>query len=107
MKDILNKILLQELEDYKTALTNQNHSLGSINGSVRVANIFINHIYNFTNYTRFEDISVAHATTKFLAHVKWEGLTDWSPKEIKQKLKGFIEFLDGKGYKNDAILNNL
>jgi hypothetical protein len=107
MKDDFHAILLQQLEDYKIHLTNQKLSIGAINGHLRVGNLFINHINNFTNYTQFEDISVAHATTKFLAHVKWEGLSDWKPKEIKLKLIVFIAFLATRGFKNEAILEGL
>ena len=107
MKDNFRATLLQELENYRVHLTKQKISIGVINGHLRVANLFINHIYNFTNYTRFEDISIAHATTKFLAHVKWEGLSDWIPKEVKIKLRGFFEFLETRGYKNEGILLSL
>ena len=107
MKDDFHAILLQQLEDYKIHLTDQKLSIGSINGHLRVGSLFINHIHHFTNYTRFEDVSVAHATTKFLAHVKWDGLSDWKPKEIKLKLIGFIAFLEANGFKNEAILEGL
>jgi hypothetical protein len=107
MKDDFHAILLQQLEDYKIHLTDQKLSIGAINGHLRVGNLFINHIHNFTNYTQFEDISVAHATTKFLAHVKWDGLSDWKPKEIKIKLIVFIAFLATRGFKNEAILEGL
>ena len=107
MKSDFHAFLLQQLEDYKIHLTDQHLSIGLINGHIRVANLFINHIHNFTNYTQFEDISVAHATTKFLAHVKWEGLSDWSPKEIKLKLSIFVRFMDEKGLKNKGIIEAL
>jgi len=107
MKDDFNVLLLQQLEDFKVHLTEQKLSVGVINGNLRVATLFVNHIHNFTNYTRFEDISVAHATTKFLAHVKWEGLSDWAPKEIKLKLKGFVEFLNQRGVKNENLIEAL
>ena len=107
MKEVFHTNLLQQLEEFKDHLTDQQLSTGVINGHLRVATLFINHIHNFTNYTRFEDVSVAHATTKFLAHVKWEGLSDWAPKEVKLKLKGFVLFLDGKGVKNDLIFEAL
>ena len=107
MKESFHTILLQYIEEYKLHLVDQKLASGTINGNLRVANLFVKHIHNFTNYTCFEDISVAHATTKFLAHVKWDGLSDWQPKEIKLKLKGFVEFLDSKGMKNEAILKCL
>ena len=107
MKEEFHTNLLQQLEDFKVYLTEQQLSLGVINGHIRVATLFINHIHYFTNYTRFEDISVAHATAKFLAHVKWEGLSDWAPKEVKLKLKGFILFLNGNGFNNEGILEGL
>ncbi len=107
MKDDFHAFLLQQLEDFRINLTDQQLSVGVINGHIRVATLFVNHIHNFTNYTRFEDVSVAHATTKFLAHVKWEGLSDWAPKEVKLKLKGFVLFLDSKGIKNPSVLEAL
>ena len=107
MKDDFHVFLLQQLDDFKVHLMDQQFSLGVINGHIRVAALFINHIHNFTHYTRFEDVSVAHATTKFLAHVKWEGLSDWAPKEVKLKLKGFILFLDVRGVKNSLVLEAL
>jgi hypothetical protein len=107
MKDDFHVFLLQQLDDFRINLTDQQHSVGVINGHIRVATLFINHINNFTNYTRFEDISAAHATTKFLAHVKWEGLSDWDPKEVKLKLKGFVTFLNGRGFKNEGIIEAL
>jgi hypothetical protein len=107
MKDDFHAFLLQQLEDFRIHLTEQQLSVGVINGHIRVATLFVNHIHNFTHYTRFEDVSVAHATTKFSAHVKWEGLSDWAPKEVKLKLRGFIEFLDGRGVKNELVLEAL
>ena len=107
MKADFHVFLLEQLEDFKIHLTDQQLSVGVINGHIRVATLFINHIHNFTNYTRFEDISLAHATTKFLAHVKWEGLSDWTPKEVKLKLKGFVLFLYERGVKNELILEAL
>ncbi len=107
MKDDFHAFLLEQLEDFRIHLTEQQLSVGVINGHIRVATLFINHIHNFTNYARFEAISVAHATTKFLAHVKWEGLSDWDPKEIKLKLKGFVLFLDERGVKNELIVEAL
>jgi hypothetical protein len=107
MKESLHTMLLKYIEEYKLHLTDQKLALGAINGNLRVANLFVKHIHDFTNYNCFEDISVAHATTKFLAHVKWDGLSGWQPKEIKLKLKEFVEFLDSKGIKNEAILKSL
>ena len=107
MKDDFHVFLLRQIEDFRIHLTEQQLSIGVINGHLRVATLFVNHIHNFTNYTRFEDISVAHATTKFLAHVKWEGLSDWAPKEVKLKLREFVEFLYGRGLKNKGILEML
>ncbi len=107
MKEEFNSNLLKQIEDFKAHLKDQQLSLGEINGHIRVATLFISHINNFTNYTRFHDISPTHATTKFLAHVKWEGLSDWDPKEIKLKLRRFILFLDSKGVKNDLIFEAL
>jgi hypothetical protein len=107
MKETFHISLQQHIEEYKLHLTNQKLALGAINGNLRVANLFVKHIHDFTNYTNFEDISVAHATTKFLAHVKWDGLSDWQPKEIKLKLKEFIQYLDKKGMKNEAVLKCL
>ena len=107
MKDDFHVFLLQQLEDFRINLIDQQLSVGAINGHLRVATLFVNHIHNYTNYTRFEDISVAHATTKFLAHVKWEGLSDWAPKEVMLKLVGFVDFLDKKDLKNEQVLFEL
>ena len=103
-KQLFHQTLLTLIENFKLDLANQNHSSGSINGYSRVSSAFVNHINGYTEHIRFEDISLANATTKFMAHVRWEGLTDWNPKEIKLKLKMFLEYLDEQGMKNSKIL---
>lgn len=97
--------MLELVDEYKRELTNQKLSLGAINGHVRVASLFVNHINGYTNHVKFKDITATDANKKFLAHVKWEGLSDWDPKEIKIKLKRFFEFLDLKGFQNEKVLN--
>ena len=103
-KEAFYQTMLNSIEEFKIELANEKNSAGAINGCSRVSSAFVNHIHGYTEHIRFEDITVANASTKFLAHVKWEGLTDWNPKEIKLKLRSFLEFLERKGVVNEKIL---
>ncbi|GEM_PF-5457126 len=106
IKEAFNNQMADFVEEFRLELTNQNLSAGAINGYIRVSTAFVNHIKGYTEHIRFEDISVPNANSKFLAHVKWEGLSDWNPKEIKAKLSTFIEFLDSKGFHNERVLDS-
>ncbi len=105
-KEAFNNQMANYVEEFRLELTGQKLSAGAINGYIRVATAFVNHIKGYTEHIRFEDISVPNANSKFLAHVKWEGLSDWNPKEIKVKLKAFIEFLDNNGFRNERVLDS-
>lgn len=99
--------MLDLIDEFKIQLSSQQLPAGVINGHIRVAGLFVNHINGYTDHLKFEDITVANANKKFLAHAKWEGLSDWDPKEIKAKLKRFLEFLEQKDFHNDKVLLSL
>lgn len=102
---------IQELTElivvFKQQLEEEKMSTGAISGHYRVATLFVKHIKDFTDHLSFEEITVSNANKKFLLHVKWEGLTDWDPKEIKLKLKRFVQFLATNGHVNENILESL
>lgn len=106
-KEIFINDLLQKIEEYKLILIDENMPQGFISGHVRVATLFVKHLKDFTDHLSFDEITVANANKKFLLHVKWEGLKDWEPKEIKLKLKRFIAFLATKGHLNENLLESL
>ncbi|MBI1838580.1 MAG: hypothetical protein HYR91_15050 [Flavobacteriia bacterium] len=95
------------IDEFINFLKNKNTSVGNLSGYERVARLFVKHIKDFTDYLNFEDIKVSDATTKFYAHVKWEGLKDWDKNEIRIKLKGFVEFVISKGHQNHLVFESL
>lgn len=99
--------LMERIEEFKTHLNDEKMPQGSVSGHVRVATLFVNHIKDFTDHLAFDEITVVNANKKFLLHVKWKGLKDWDPKEIKLKLKRFIQFLAIKGHVNENVLESL
>lgn len=107
IKEQFHTNMLALVEEFRDELSNQQVPVGAINGHIRVAGLFVNHINGYTKHLKFEDVTAADANKKFLAHVKWEGLSDWDPKEIKTKLYRFIQFLDEKGYHNENVLESL
>lgn len=99
--------LVAYVEEYKNELIKNKQNIGFVNGSERVAALFVKHLKEFTDYLSFEDVKVSDATTKFYAHAKWEGLKDWDRTEIKIRLRNFVVFLQKKGLQNETILEAL
>jgi hypothetical protein len=106
-KEAFIQELTELIEVFKQQLEEEKMSTGAISGHYRVATLFVKHINGFTDHLSFDEITVPNANKKFLLHVKWEGLTDWDPKEIKLKLIRFVQFLATKGHTNDKLLESL
>ena len=78
-----------------TRKTAQNYS--------RIAGAWIEYIYGYTDCLTFKDISVAQTNSYFFTRTRHEGLGDFDSKEVKSKLRVFVEFLREKGYENPNV----
>jgi hypothetical protein len=68
-----------------------------------VADAWAEYLFGYTDCIDYKDISVAQTNSKFFESERHQGLYGFDSKEVRYKLKAFVDFLKKKGYSNPNV----
>lgn len=99
--------MVRYLDDYQKHLLLVKSNGSAISHS-SIVHEFLNFLYNHHLVGAIDQITVSMANSKFLAEYKRRNKEIISKEEMKEVLKGYFVFIDGKyGLRNEVVMRGL